>query len=499
MNELDALTRLATLGTSRSPDPGPLPGVEAQVMRALEGSSLERRLLLAAGARAVARSAGRKPASLEAREEVAPPDTLEVCPPRVSAVLGELLSAQDMEVLREAFVKLEHARRRLPPELLPRVLGLKDEALRTAAEPGLGERGSWLSSLNPEWRPALASPSAQAERLWQEGTPEERRRVLEATRASAPAQARAWLQGTWSEEKAEHRARFLSSLDTGLSTEDEPLLELGRKDRAAAVREVARYLLARVPGSAFSRRMTERARAVLVWEKPATLHVQLPTRWDAEAERDGLDKPPPGIGQSEHWLVRLLECVPLSSWEAWFEATPERIVAAAERTEHGVSLSEGWVHAFRLGPSSTWASALLDSWSRLKSKVLEPERAQSLAVTLLEQLPPVERAARTLRILQRVESLPSLDRALAVTGAPWSVELGEAWLCELRAQQDMGPRAMALLGSLRQAAIAMPPECLAAATAPFELPQALAHWGQALQRFHHTVSLRRILHEELTP
>ncbi len=157
------------------------------------------------------------------------------------------------------------------------------------------------------------------------------------------------------------------------------------------------------------------------------------------------------------------------------------------------------MHAFRLGPSSAWASALLGSWSRLESKVLEPDRAQSLAVTLLEQLPPAERAARTLRILQRAESLPSLDRALAVTGAPWSVELGQAWLEALRAQEDMSPRTMALLGSLRQAALALPPECLRATTVPLELPASLAHWGQALDRFHHTLSLRRILHEELTP
>ena len=422
-----------------------------------------------------------------------------MCSPRVGAVLGEVLVSLDGPVLGEAFLLLARARRRLPPELLPRVLGLKDEALRTAAEPVLGERGQWLSRLNPEWRPGPSSASPEAERLWTEGTPEERRLILERTRASEPARAREWLQGTWAQEKAEHRARFLTCLDTGLSLEDEPLLELGRKDRAAAVREVARYLLARVPGSAFSRRMAERARAVLVWEKPAVLRVELPARWDAEAERDGLDKPPPGIGQSEHWLVRLLECVPLSSWEAWWEASPAQLVQAAERTEHGVALSEGWVHAFRLGPSSAWALALLGSWSHLESKVLEPERAQSLAVTLLEQLPPAERAERTLRILQRAESLPSLDRALAVTGAPWSPELGRAWLQALRELADMSPRAMALLGSLRQAALALPPECLAAATVPLELPALLAHWGQALHRFQHTLSLRRILHEELTP
>lgn len=502
MNELDALTRLATLGTARSPEPGPLAGVEAQALRALEGVPLEKRLLLTAGVRAVARAAGRPLVRLEVREDVAPPDTLEVCPPRVSAVLTELLVANDGDVLREAFGRMALARRRLPPELLPRVLGLKEPSLRAAAVPVLGERGAWLSRLNPEWRTSAASPASStgdAERLWTEGTLEERLAALTRARGIEPARARSWLQGTWAQEKAEHRARFLACLDTGLSPEDEALLELGRKDRSGPVREVARYLLARLPGSAFTRRMADRARAVLVWEKPATLRVQLPAKWDAEAERDGLDKPPPGVGQSEHWLIRLVECVPLRSWEEWFEATPEQLVAAAGRTDHGIALSEGWAHALHLGGSSSWGTALLAWWSRCESKVLEAERAQLLAVSVFEQLPPEERAARTLRIFQRAESLPSLDRALALTPAPWPAKLGYSWLQSLRELYDPSTRATALLGVFRQAALALPPECLATATEPFELPAPLSRWNPELHRFQQTVSLRRILYEELKP
>jgi hypothetical protein len=307
------------------------------------------------------------------------------------------------------------------------------------------------------------------------------------------------LQTTWAQEKAEHRARFLACLDVGLSSEDEALLELGRKDRAGAVREVARYLLARSPESAFARRMAERARAVLVWEKPGTLRVQFPNTWDAEAERDGLDKPPAGVGQSEHWLIRLLEAVPLRAWEGWFEATPEQLLAAAARTDHAVALSEGWALALRLGTSSPWASALLAFWSRCESKVLDAERAQLLAVSVLEQLPPDERAARTLRILDRAESLPSLDRALPLVPAPWPAKLGYAWLQALRELYDPSTRATALLGALRHASTALPPECLANATDPYELPPPLYRWSQELHRFQQTVSLRRTLYEELKP
>jgi hypothetical protein len=501
VTELDTLTRLATLGTARSPAPEALPGLEGQVLRALEGLRAERRILLAAGVRAVGRAAGRTLPVLDTHDDVAPPDTWEVCPPRVSAVLTELLVSNDGDVLREAFERMSRARHRLPPELLPRVLGLKDRAVRAAAEPVLGERGQWLARQNPEWGPTAApvADTAEAERVWAEGGPEERREALSRARSSDPARARTWLQSTWTQEKAEHRARFLACLDVGLSAEDEALLELGRKDRAATVREVARFLLARLPESAFARRMAERARAVLVWEKPGTLRVQLPNTWDVEAERDGLDKPPAGVGQSEHWLIRLLEAVPLRAWEGWFEATPEQLLAAAARTDHGVALSEGWALAFRLGTSSPWASALLAFWSRCESKVLDAERAQLLAVSVLEQLPPEERAARTLRILARAESLPSLDRALTLVPAPWPAKLGDAWLQALRETYDTSTRATALFGALRHASLALSPECLANATSPYELPPPLSHWSRELHRFQQTVSLRRILYEELKP
>ncbi|MDC0714861.1 DUF5691 domain-containing protein [Stigmatella sp. ncwal1] len=502
MSDLDALTRLATLGTARAPEPGDLEGIAAQAFRALEGLSPEKRLLLAAGVRAVAQAAGHPLPQRAPPEGAASPDTLDVCPPRVSALLTELLVSHDTEVLREGFGRMAQARRRLPPELLPRVLSLQEPSLRRAAEPVLGERGRWLSRLNPAWRSfGITSPThlSEMERLWTEGTLEERCTVLAATRLADPARARAWLEGTFPQEKAEHRARFLACFEQELSAEDEPLLELGRKDRSSSVRDVARGLLAQLPGSAFSRRMTERARAVLLWEPHSGLNIQFPARWDAEAERDGLDKPPPGTGQHAHWLIRLLACVPPSSWEAWFSASPERLVAAAGRTDEGVALSEGWAQALRLEASPAWAAALLSFWPRLDAKVLEPERAQSLSMTVFEHLPLEERSSRTLRILRGQDALPSLERALALTPAPWPVTLGRAWLQALREQDTPSPRALALVGSLRHAALALPFECLEAASESFELTSPLFQGNPALQRFQQTVSQRRILHQELTP
>ncbi|MET0405777.1 MAG: DUF5691 domain-containing protein, partial [Cystobacter sp.] len=268
MNNLDALTRLAFLGTAQAPEPASLDGVAGLTARALGSLAVEKRVLLAAGTRGVASAAGARPRPFDTREDAAPAETLEVCPPRVKSLLVEMLAENNTEMLRALFERMALARRRVPHELLPQVLALSG-APREVLAPALGERGQWLARLHPKWRTVLSgavTAPEEADRLWAEGAFEERRALLEQTRSTEPARARDWLQATFGQEKAEHRARFLSSLLQGLSAEDEPLLELGRKDRAPSVREVARDLLSRLPTSAFGRRMEERARNVLRWE-----------------------------------------------------------------------------------------------------------------------------------------------------------------------------------------------------------------------------------------
>jgi hypothetical protein len=495
MTELDALTRLVSLGTARAPETPLTEGVEAVAFRALEGTSPQKRLLLAAGVRAVASAAGQKSPAPPTPVAPAPEETLPVCSPRLATLVRGLFdgpSADRDEVLTEVFHRLARAGRRLPPELLVRALARARGVPRSAVEPVLGERGRWLARLNPAWRLPPRPQGAEVERLWAEGTFEERRRVFEDERTARPERARQWLQDTWKQEKAEHRARLLASFEPTLSPEDEPLLEQGRRDKALTVREVARHLLAQLPESAFTRRMRERALRVLRWDQ-GTLHVELPASWeDAEAERDGLDKPPAGVGRSEHWLVRLLECVPLPEWEQHLGATPEALVAAAMTLDDGAALSRGWSHAYRLKPSSRWASAMFDTWSREASRRANQLPAQALAINLFEQLTPSERAARTLRVLRGQETLPEASLALSRTPGPWPRELGMAWLNTVYEHPHLG-------GALCLAVSALPPECLLAASDAPPPPVRLAAYRDLFEHLQQLVSVFRILHEELKP
>ena len=80
MNELEPLARLATLGTARVPQTPEVEGLAGRVLHALEAQPLERRVLLAAGARSVARAAARPLGRLEHPPHPAPPETLQAVP-----------------------------------------------------------------------------------------------------------------------------------------------------------------------------------------------------------------------------------------------------------------------------------------------------------------------------------------------------------------------------------------------------------------------------------
>src|SRR5512139_368419 len=99
--------------------------------------------------------------------------------------------------------------------------------------------------------------------VWETGTRGGRVAYLVRLRRADPAAARFALRQTWAKEPAPERTAFLATFEQGLSLEDEPFLESALDDRAKDVRALAADLLARLPGSAYARRMAERARACL--------------------------------------------------------------------------------------------------------------------------------------------------------------------------------------------------------------------------------------------
>ncbi|HEY7984781.1 MAG TPA: DUF5691 domain-containing protein, partial [Ktedonobacterales bacterium] len=199
---MNALTQTALVGTARQPDATLATGTALDGLAGtLDAASIERRILLVAGALAVYHLAGEIPTMAPAAPDPCPAETRPFCPPGAAQTLVALFGSPRAGLLPEALGYLAHAGRVLSHELLLPALNARDADQRAAVRPVLGERGRWLARQHPAWAWAAAAPTddlpPDAEQLWQEGTPDERQDVFRRLRLADPARARAWLAGVW--------------------------------------------------------------------------------------------------------------------------------------------------------------------------------------------------------------------------------------------------------------------------------------------------------------
>lgn len=538
---MDALVKAALVGTGRTAEPAPTgTPVDGLLHRAAIGEP-ERALLLAAGAWAVWRQAGRKPAFLQEPPEAAPEETRPACGPRAAELLEQILDGPWRALLPEACGLLAAAGQRLPPALLPAALGLP-KALRATVRPVLGERGAWLARQEPSWQWA-AGPTlgpepeegeeetvpADAERLWDEGSFETREALLRRVRKVDPARGRAWLEAGLAKEKADRRAVLVEALAAGLGPEDEPFLEKALDDRSQVVRTAAGLLLARIPGSAYAQRLQERAGALLSWEAPKAagllgkvgallgsgkvrgrLLVEPPQEVDKSWERDGIPaSPPQGVGKRAFWLAHILARVDPRHWEERFGASPAELIAAAGETDWLGSLVEGWARAVLAFGAGSWAGPLWDLGREAKA----PGELRPLLPELLAAVPEGERDERIARLL---ESPPPPNEAplelyLRQLPRPWKPAFAARYLDLARsaagavAQGTRREGVDPLLGTLPLAAVALPPESFDAAVAPWPFDQLETpdwfqrSWMDKIRELTEVVHIRRTLRKEIVP
>jgi hypothetical protein len=325
---MDAFVKAALMGTARQPDAPPGTGTPVdRLVAGLQEEGAERRLLLAAGALAVYRQAGCRVDHTPELAVPAPAESLPVCTARTASFIASMLKGVYADLLPEALARMARAGQRLPPDVLPEALS-SAESLRGALLPVIGERGRWLSQFDPRWRWVAEALSGRdglpdgAEAIWQEGAFAARLELLRRRRAQDLARGRAWLEDAWPREKADERTRLIEALEAGLSLADEPFLEAALDDRAGGVRKHAAALLARLPGSALSGRMQERAKALLSYtpappasrmlgkvvravkgssEQDGLLTVTLPPALDAAWQRDGVELKPRGQVGERAW------------------------------------------------------------------------------------------------------------------------------------------------------------------------------------------------------
>jgi hypothetical protein len=242
-----------------------------------------------------------------------------------------------------------------------------DPTLRPAVARVLGTRGRWLAQYNPAWRDIVAAAEAVADpETWRTGAPAERLAYLSALRDRDPVAARDLLAASWAREQGRDRARFITVLSGNLSPGDEEFLEAALNDRAPTVHAPVRHMLARIPGSAFLRRGSERAAGLLRLygdNSGLRLEASLPGKPDRAAARDGIGgtPPTPEIRREAWYLTQMLSAAPLSGWTARFGLGAREIVAIPVDEGLRDDVHAGWRFATVREGDSEWARALFDT------------------------------------------------------------------------------------------------------------------------------------------
>ncbi|OON69470.1 DUF5691 domain-containing protein [Hymenobacter sp. CRA2] len=420
------LLRVALLGTRQSGEAVPsLPDLPATA-----DAVREAQVLRAAGALGLMRKAGfQAPAATVTPPAPAAAESQPALGPQGADLLQQLLDGASADLLPGYLRSLGERGRRVPHRLLPQLLAYASShrPVQEAAARVLGERGRWLAALNPGWAPLLLA-AAPDEAAWESGTLAQRQRFLAELRGHDAARARELLAAALPQEPAKNQALLLSTLATGLSAADAPLLEVYLGSKSKEVRQAVAPLLVRTPGNALVERLWQQATALLTLSgPPAALAVELPAAWDASWQAQGIEPKDSRFGgEKAAWLGQMLALLPPERWSAHWQLSPEQLLVLAATSEWVELLLTGWRQALLLHPSPAWLRAYLQFQLdhapeplQVLSAVAEKLGAAEAAQVLLGALPPEPRFSQA---PARWESL-----MLAIPG-PWPAALTRAAL-----------------------------------------------------------------------
>jgi hypothetical protein len=516
-DERDILT-LALTGTRYSGGAAPQTTPPIDQLPLAEGIAMgdaERALLLRAGAWAIYRRAGYRPAEAPEPPTPASEETRPVCSPGAGEALVEMLRTRRYDLLPEALERLNAAGLRLPPALLPMALssvGLTLE-LRAMLAPALGERGRWLAGFNRAWAWAAersddaADDPAHAQEVWETGTLRQRAAALRAMRRRDPAAARDLLAAEWKREKAEARAALLGTLAVNLSPDDEPLLEQALADRVDAVRNAAADLLYRLPASHLAQATRELLEATLIFNN-GQLDVQAPVTLDSadDEQREILSF---AFGSLTPHIDALLQYTSPEHWEEYFGQSADQLIAATGQSRWRDEMLNGWLLATVRFGSKHWAKALLYGW------LLDLKRDAALSAapfaTYLEALapllPPEELQVPVFTSINTPAYYPhlSLAQLLDCLPRPWPDDVAGLFLEKLGKTLDewdeTASPAEPWISALPLAAVALPDSQFAQAREVCVVAdnqhRNLVRWRYQLASFIATLDLRERVIKEI--
>lgn len=350
MKAWEYVIHTAMLGTDKpAPDNSGLPAEVAEIaaaIDALEPLDKEANFLQKAAVIYNYRQCGFVP--FQQKDLPAIPAPIEIqsyCSEEAAMVLSDILQ-QDNNALLELWLRLCNDKGELLlPDFLPAVLdaAVKDKYLQPLVLACGGNRGLWLSQLNPSWGYFNV---ASDEELWQTGKPEQRYNVLKRLRQTDSQQAREWLQQTWIQETSASKVEFLKILRINISVADLEWLETLLSEKGQKVKDEALTLLKLIPGSSVLNLYQElleksiilkKERALLGMMKKISIQQILPDIVDDAIFKSGIGKLAglKSVFTDEGFILyQLIRAVPPSFWEKQFDATPAQVFDYFDKYAH---------------------------------------------------------------------------------------------------------------------------------------------------------------------
>ncbi|MBX9723330.1 MAG: hypothetical protein K2X81_18140 [Candidatus Obscuribacterales bacterium] len=212
----------------------------------------------------------------------------------------------------------------------------------------IGKKGRWLAQFNPAWD-YVGGSSAEFEQkipelkqAWELGDAETRTYALSNIRAIDPLFALELLSSTWKVDNGEDRRRFLYTLYTNLSMEDEDFIESNAlEDKRKEVRQLAQELLSRLPNSRWSKRVRRRALECLDFAPVFTANP--PLDCDKEMQRDGVvfKSADTRLGEKAWWLSQVIAQANPRDILDEFKLNEQQLIAAFASSEWKLALRTG--------------------------------------------------------------------------------------------------------------------------------------------------------------
>jgi Family of unknown function (DUF5691) len=268
-------------------------------------------------------------------------ETKVYCADIAAQLLNDILEEANDQLLMLWLTQCRAKGQLLLSDVVPAVLdkAQKDTSLQELVIECSGNRGVWLSHLNPDWNFFNILPDQE---IWQGGSPVERANLLKKTRLTDPNKAREWLQQTWAQESAATKLDLLKTLQINLGEADLPWLESLLSEKGQKVKDEVLNLLKQIPGSAIVKQYEDLLRQSVILKKEKALlgmvskvsiQQKIPDAVDESIYKSGIEKlTGQKSGSDESYIIyQLMTSVPPSFWEKQFEATPEQVVSYFEK------------------------------------------------------------------------------------------------------------------------------------------------------------------------